>query len=118
MTASEALRIVQSLADGMCPFTNQRLPSDSPYQHADVVRALFVAVSALTRLEIRERRDKRLPDHAGMTWKGREDQKLFEEFDSGKSIPDLAVVHKRTQGSIQARLEKLGKLPPSPRRQF
>ena len=44
MTASEALRIVQALVDGRCPFTDQRLPSDSPYQHADVVRALFIAV--------------------------------------------------------------------------
>jgi hypothetical protein len=94
------------------------LPADSPYQHADVVRALFIAVNALTKLETKERRDKRLPENAGMPWSDREDQHLCEGFGAGKSIPDLAVVHKRTPGAIQARLEKLGRLPSSPRRHF
>ena len=118
MIASEALRIVQALADGRCPFTDQRLPPDSPYQHADVVRALFIAVRALTRLENKERRDKGLPEYAGMPWKDSEDQQLCEGFDAGNPIPELAVIRKRTNGAIQARLEKLGKFPPSPRRQF
>ena len=113
MTTSEALRILQTLADGLCPFSGQTLPPDSPYQHADVVRALFIAVKALHRLEEKERRGKKLPEHAGRSWDAAENQQLCEEFAADKCIADLAVIHKRTYGAIKSRLEKLGKLQPS-----
>jgi hypothetical protein len=118
MTTAEALRIGQSLADGICPFTGQTLPPGSPYQHADVVRALFIAIGALHRSERRDRRNRQLPENAGRLWDKTEEQQLCEEFAGGKSIPDLALSHKRTQGAITSRLEKLGKIPPEPRRQF
>jgi hypothetical protein len=118
MTTPEAIRIVQSLADGCCPFSGQVLPPDSPYQKAEVVRALFLAVKALHRLEERERRGQGLPERVGQPWDVAEDRQLCEEFEAGMSISESAVIHKRTEGAIQARLEKLGKLPPRPRRQF
>lgn len=116
MTASEALQIVQSLADGRCPITGRTLPAESPYQQAEVVRALHVAVRALERLEQRVRRDSRLPEQAGKSWNTTEDQQLREEFAAGKSVRELAELHNRTDGAIRSRLEKLGKLPPQPRR--
>jgi len=117
MTTGEALQIVQSLADGRCPITGRILPTESPYQQADVVRALHIAVRALERLEQREKRDRSLPEHAGRAWEDAEDQQLSEEFTAGRSVTELAQLHKRTAGAIQSRLEKLGKSPPQARRQ-
>ncbi len=115
MTTSEALQFVQALADGRCPVTGRTLPAENPYQQADVVRALHIAVRALEHLERREKRDRSLPEHAGWTWETAEDQQLCEEFAGGRSVSELAQLHKRTSGAIQSRLEKLGKLPPRPR---
>ena len=49
MTAAEALKIITSLADGRCPITGQVLAD--VYQQPDVIRALFVAMKALERVE-------------------------------------------------------------------
>jgi len=117
MTTIEALQFVQALADGRCPVTGRTLPAESPYQQAGVVRALHIAVRALERLQQREKRDRTLPEHAGQPWEPAEDQQLCVEFTAGRSVIELAQLHKRTTGAIQSRLEKLGKLPPQPRRQ-
>jgi hypothetical protein len=47
MDRTIALGILQSLADGIHPATGQTMPAESPYQHPDVIRALFHAVGAL-----------------------------------------------------------------------
>lgn len=112
MDPSEALRIIQALADGVDPHTGEVFPDDSPYQHPQVLRALFSAVRALERLEERKRREKRLPDNAGKPWNEGEDKVLCEGFDAGLTIAQLAQNHRRTEGAIQSRLEKLGKVPP------
>jgi len=115
MTTNEARQIIQSLAEGRCPQTGQTLPANSPYQSADVVRALFIAIGALERAERKEMRVTTLPEHAGRSWDVEEDQQLSREFDVGRSIADLAQMHKRTRGAIQSRLEKLGKMQPQAR---
>ena len=113
METSEALRIMHSLADGVDPHTAEVFREDSPYQHPQVMRALFMAVGALERLEDRRRREGRLPEHAGKSWDGAKDKQLCESFDAGMTATQLAQQHKRTEGAIQLRLEKLGKVPPS-----
>lgn len=50
MDAERAIEIVQALADGVDPFTGERFPSGSPYQQADTVRALHLALEGLTKL--------------------------------------------------------------------
>ena len=47
MTNTEALKIIESLADGRCPMTGQIL--EGVYQQPDVIRALSVAARALER---------------------------------------------------------------------
>ena len=47
MDESKALDIVMKLADGMDPRTGQSLPTESPYQDPETIRALFIAVLAL-----------------------------------------------------------------------
>jgi hypothetical protein len=39
MEPDRAIEIVQSLADGVDPYSGKRFASDSPYQQADTVRA-------------------------------------------------------------------------------
>ena len=110
MTTTEARKIVESLADGRCPQTGQKLPTNSAYQQADVVCALLIAARALERVERIERRAGELPEHAGRGWDVAEEQRLCEDFAAGKSAAELAQLHQRTRGAIQSRLVRLGKI--------
>src|SRR3954468_20314840 len=47
MEKAAAVKIIQQLADGTDPHTGKSFGADSPYQHPDTVRALFVALRAL-----------------------------------------------------------------------
>ena len=47
MDEGKALDIVMKLMDGLDPRTGDELPPESPYQHPDTIRALFMAVLAL-----------------------------------------------------------------------
>jgi hypothetical protein len=109
---SEALRIVQALADGADPDTGEVFPENSPYQRPQTVRALLAAAKALERQERTERRNRRLPNRAGQPWDDAEDKRLLQALDASTTLAELARRHERTQGSIRARLEKLGKIPP------
>lgn len=109
----KALGIVSALANGVNPQTGEVFDVDSPYQTADVIRALYVAVRALestTRTKLRPGRS-RMPSNAGKPWTEHEDLELLEKFDEGLSIAELARAHDRTAAGIQARLERHGRLP-------
>jgi hypothetical protein len=112
MDDSKALGIVSALANGVNPQTGEVFEVDSPYQSADVIRALYVAVRALemtNRAKARTTRT-RLPANAGKPWTEQEDLQLLEKFDEGLSLAQLAQVHDRTLAGIQARLERHGRL--------
>ena len=47
MEKQAALNIIQQLANGIDPHTGEVFRADSPYQHPDTVRALFIAARAL-----------------------------------------------------------------------
>lgn len=109
----KALSIVSALANGVNPQTGQIFDVDSPYQSADVIRALYIAVRALettTRTKPRPGRE-RTASNAGKPWTEAEDVQLLDRFDAGLSIADLARNHDRTSAGIQARLERHGRLP-------
>ena len=112
MKVCEALRTIESLADGVDPYTGEVFPDDSPYQNPKTLRALFMAIRALERAEARQKRERRLPENAGKSWDDSEDERLCESFDAAATIQDLARQHKRTEGAVESRLVKLGKLPP------
>ena len=112
MQSSEALKILQALADGADPDTGEAFPPDSAFQQPQVVRALMTAIRALERQQEREKRSGRLPENAGKSWGDEEQQRLCRDFDAGIAIRELAARRERTEGSIRSRLEKLGKLQP------
>jgi hypothetical protein len=112
MDDSKALAIVSALANGVNPQTGEMFEVDSPYQAADVIRALYVAVRALelsSRSKVRNNR-ARMPANAGKPWTEQEDGELLEKFDSGLSVAQLAHAHDRTIAGIQARLERHGRM--------
>jgi hypothetical protein len=113
MDDNKALSIVSALANGVNPQTGEMFEIDSPYQAADVIRALYVAVRALelsNRSKARGNRG-RMPANAGKPWAEQEDRELLERFDAGQSLAQLAQSHDRTMAGIQARLERHGRLP-------
>lgn len=113
MDSPRAIELLRSLADGRDPFTGQPFPADSPYQQADTVRALYLAIEALKSPAARQ---KDAPDPnrptAGQKWTPEEEQRLRAAFASNPSIPDLAAAHGRTRGAISSRLVKLGLIEP------
>ena len=111
MDDSKALGIVSALANGVNPLTGEVFPSDSPYQAADIVRALYVSVRALDQnLRRRSRPRAQLAANAGKLWNDEEDRRLLAAFDAGRALAELAEAHGRTPAGIQARLEKHGRL--------
>ena len=113
MERSEAIQIVHALADGRDPRTGTAFPPDSPYQTAQVTRALFFAVRSLEGRRGPGARNNNLPENAGKPWSAGDDETLAKRFDEATEVPALAQEFKRTQEAIKARLVRLGKLDAS-----
>lgn len=109
-----ALKLIDALASGINPSTGELLDADNPCQLPDVVRALCLAARALDERRQRAERQRNLPANVGKSWSPTEDQTLIVEFNAGRKLGELALLHQRTQAGIQARLEKLGLVEPAP----
>ena len=109
-----ALKLIDSLASGVDPATGELLGSDNPCQQPEVVRALCLAARALDERRQRGERQRTMPANVGKQWSQDEDQTLIVEFNAGRTLSELALLHQRTQAGIQARLEKLGLGEPAP----
>ena len=108
METSEALQIIKILADGVDPTTGEVFDDNSPCQHPQVIRALFVAIGSMERVQAQELRRRELPSNAGKPWSDEEDTQLIDRFKQGLSVRDLSRKHQRTRGSIESRLVKHG----------
>jgi len=106
MELERAIEIVKKLADGIDPFSGKRFPSSSPYQQADTIRALHLALEGLKKLK-RSTSQKTGP---GRPWSEDEEQELLRQFDNKIDVEQIAKDHDRTKGAIWARLEKLGRI--------
>jgi len=113
MDEAIATKLIETLATGVDPLTGEAFDPDNPCQHPEVVRALCLAVRALDERRQRLERQKALPANVGKPWSNEEDALLVEGFHAGKKLGELAIEHQRTSAGIQARLEKLGLVPPS-----
>ena len=114
MEIQEALTIVRKLAAGIHPETGEVLSSDSLYNHPQAVRALHRAMAALQFQDERDRTRKFLPSNAGKPWSNQEDTQICDELLRGMSFEQIARTHNRTNGSIVARLVKLGRISAGP----
>lgn len=110
MEIEEALAVIRKLADGIHPDTGAMLPSDCLYHNPQAVRAMHRATAALEFQQERERARTFLPKNAGKAWSHQEDSQICDEIRRGFSFEKIAQMHNRTNGSIVARLVRLGKI--------
>jgi hypothetical protein len=106
MEPDRGIEIVQSLADWVDPCSGERFAPDSPYQQADTVRALHLALEGLTKL----RRSTARKTGPGRAWTEDEEKEVLRQFDDKIDVEEIAKQHERTKGAIWARLEKLGRI--------
>jgi hypothetical protein len=108
MQEQRARQILQSLVQGVDPFSGEELPAGTVLQQADVLRALLAGVVALEQGAARASRRAQLPRNIGRAWSAAEQGELIDAFQAGEILADVAVRHGRTLRAIEARLEKLG----------
>lgn len=106
MELQSARQIIDSLAQGIHPVTGQVMPEDSPYNAPPVIRALFTVSRAL------EGQRRGGPANARKPWTPEDDEKLASAFEAGSGVSQLMKDFGRTRNAVEARLVKLGKLPP------
>ncbi len=123
MEREKTIEILKALAEGIDPGTGEQFPAGSPYQHPDTVRALFAAIHGLENAAPRpaktdaprpDKSGRPAPENAGRPWSQEEDSRLGLAYDSGKSVEELAQVHKRSKWAIESRLARMGKIPAPP----
>jgi hypothetical protein len=110
MQIQEALEIIRALAVGMNPGTKEAMDPDHICRNPSVVRALNRALSALVQ---EEQRLRTKPGNAGKYWSREEDAQVCGEVRRGIDFHEIARSHKRSVGSIVARLVKLGEIRPA-----
>ena len=111
MELQEARAIVQILAQGIHPVTGVLMDADSPYNEPTVIRALYTVAQALEHAEPPPRRVPAAPNQ-GKPWTPQDDSKLDAAFAAGTDLRPLAQELGRTSFALEARLVKLGRLPP------
>jgi hypothetical protein len=112
MEINQAIEIIKALADGVDPITGEVFDDESPYQHPQIIRALFLAISTLEKSKQVQSQRVILPSNAGGQWNEEEDKELLLGFKQGININELSQKHKRTKGAIQSRLTKHGFFKP------
>jgi hypothetical protein len=110
MELQAARQIIDTLAQGIHPVTGEAMPDDSPYNAPPVIRALVAVSQALAAKAAKPRREP--PTNAGKAWQADEDAKLEAAYTCGADLRQLAGELGRTPFAVEARLVKLGKLPP------
>ena len=65
METSDAIKIINALANGVDPNTGDVFEEGSPYHHPSVIRALFLAIQALEQVEKKDKRVSSPPAKAG-----------------------------------------------------
>jgi hypothetical protein len=111
MDETKTVAILSALANGVNPSTGEIFSADSPYQQAEIVRALFAALEHFKQVEKpkpKQRTD--MPSNVGKPWSDDEDRRLLGDFDRGRKPSEIARDLGRTLAGIEARLERHGKL--------
>ena len=110
MDRQRAIKILEALAYGNDPVTGQRIEA-AGFNMADTARALFAAVAALRRADIRH--STATLSASGTFWTKREEARLCHEFDRGLSLAQIAIHLGRTTAAVKRRLIKLGRINDS-----
>ena len=109
MQLREAKKVLEQLANGIHPVTGTSLENDSPFQHVEVVRAIYKVLEELGEVAV-PAEELNKPTRAGERWSTDEEARLKRAYEREVTISQLAKNHGRTEGAIRSRLEKLGLL--------
>ena len=93
MDLQRAKELLSGLADGVDPLTGEAFPEDHVCNKAEIIRAFHCVLKALP--------DKAPKPH---------DAVLCQMFDAGGSKKEMCAYFKRSEGSLAARLVRLGKI--------
>ena len=104
MDMQRARELLSILADGIDPFTGEILPDQHVCNHPDIIRALHKVLSSSPPLP---EKSKNTPVNAGKPWTEEEQNQLRQEFEMGIKISEIAKLHQRSRGSIEAKLAYL-----------
>lgn len=116
MELQQARAVLETLAQGIHPVTGELMDAEGPYNEPTVIRALFTVARALDGREGKATRQAvERPSGApnqGKPWAPEDDAKLEAAFVAGADLKPLAQELGRTTFALEARLVKLGRLPP------
>ncbi len=105
MELKKAAQIISALAEGVDPYKSEIFCS---FDTTDTKRALYLALEGLGELQKNTQKKTAPPRYSGKTWSEEEDKKLISDFESGKGLNELSIIHKRTIYAIWSRLVEHG----------
>ena len=93
------------MADGVDPLTGEVLPEDHVCNKAEIIRAFHCVLKSLPG-----KTSKPQPENARKPWDDAHDAILSQKFDAGAGSKEMCAYFKRSEGSLAARLVRLGKI--------
>ncbi len=115
MNQEKIVSIIDALANGIDPITGEVLPDNSPYNHPEVIRALFHTIKLLPKAKKpkktieqkqQENIEKGQPKNYGLPWLDDDVISVIEQFNSGTAIDIIANEQARKSSSIIGLLKK------------
>ncbi|HHF2906809.1 TPA: hypothetical protein ACPJZ5_004654 [Vibrio diabolicus] len=107
MDQEKAYSIIDALANGIDPNTGEYFPEDSPYNHPDVIRALFYVLrNKPTQKKQQENISKGLPKNYGLPWTDETVEYVISQYQTNTSIDVIAQEVARKPSSIIGLLKK------------
>lgn len=117
MDIYQATDILKTLAGGIDPNSGELFPQQSPYNHPEIIRALFCAINFIgsakkPKKSLEEKQadnlNRGLPKNAGLPWTDDLKASLAKDYAESLSVEQLAKKFERTRGAITAELERQG----------
>lgn len=114
MELCKAVEITRALAKGINPTTGEAFAENSPYNHPDIVRALYEVVERMPKskktLELRQQENaaKGIPLNSGLPWTDESRAATAKSYAEGTAIEKIAAEQKRSSYAILAELKRQG----------
>jgi len=102
-------KIIHLLANGVDPITGEILPGTSPYNHPQVIRALFAILEESNSAKrSKAKADRNLPAKHGKPWMQEERDYTAKSYKNNVPLKEIAAHLQRTSGSIRSELIRQG----------
>lgn len=109
MDLQRAKELLTVLADGVNPLTGECLPENDSCNQVEIVRALYTVLNNVEHKEPAAANKKKF-ENSGKPWSREDEEILCRMYEEGISRREICGYFKRSEGSIAARLVKLGKI--------